>query len=172
MAGPLKLLVRVVVLAFVATMVAAMVGAARAKREAPPLPDAADDLVDLQAIFDSLDFHSTATAFRGGTLTTWFGGGNLDLRDATLDPMGARLEVRAIFGGGSILVPDEWDVSVRVIGIGGAGDARPARGSERGRAATGDRRHRAVRRVRRGLGAAHRGERRRPGRAGRLVAAD
>ena len=127
MAGPLKLLVRVVVLAFVATIVAAMVGAARAKREAPPLPDAADDLVDLQAIFDSLDFHSTATAFRGGTLTTWFGGGNLDLRDATLDPMGARLEVRAIFGGGSILVPDEWDVSVRVKGIGGAGDARPAR---------------------------------------------
>ena len=99
----------------------------RAKREAPPLPDAADDLIDLQAVFESLDFHSTAPAFRGGTLTTWFGGGNLDLRDATLDPMGARLEVRAIFGGGSILVPDEWDVSVRVKGIGGAGDARPAR---------------------------------------------
>ena len=127
MAGLLKVALRMVVLAFIATMVAAMVGAARAKREAPPLPDPADDLIDLHAIFESLEFRSTATAFRGGTLTTWFGGGNLDLRDATLDPMGARLEVRAIFGGGSILVPEDWDVAVRVVGIGGAGDARPAR---------------------------------------------
>jgi predicted membrane protein len=130
MAGLLKFAIRVLVLALLSTIVAAMIGAMRAKREAPPLPDAADDLIDLQAVFSSLEFHSTATAFRGGTLTTWFGGGNLDLRDATLDPMGARLEVRAIFGGGSILVPDEWDVSVRVMGIGGAGDARPTR--ERG----------------------------------------
>jgi hypothetical protein len=126
MAGLIKGAIGMVVLAFFATMVAAMVGALRAKQSAPPLPGSADDEIELQAIFDSVDFHSTAGAFRGGRLTTWFGGGNVDLRDATLDPMGARLEVRAIFGGGTILVRDDWDVSVRVIGIGGAGDVRPA----------------------------------------------
>jgi hypothetical protein len=127
MAGLVRFAIRVVVLALLATIVAAMVGAARAKREAPPVPDAADDEIDLQAVFESLDFHSTATAFRGGTLNCWFAGANLDLRDATLDPMGARLDVRAIFGGGTILVPDDWDVTVRVLGIGGAGDVRPAK---------------------------------------------
>jgi predicted membrane protein len=126
MAGLLKFVIRAAVLAFVATIVAAMVGAARAKRDAPALPDPADDEIDLQAVFESVEFHSTAGAFRGGSVTTWFGGANLDLRDATVDPMGARIRVRAIFGGGMILVPEDWQVTVRVVGLGGAGDARPA----------------------------------------------
>ena len=33
-----------------------------------------------------------------------------------LDPAGARLEVRAIFGGGQILVPAEWRVESTVCG--------------------------------------------------------
>jgi hypothetical protein len=48
----------------------------------------------------------------------------IDLRRATLDPTGATLRVRAIFGGGQILVPDSWNVTGRVLGIGGLGDAR------------------------------------------------
>ena len=124
MAGRLKFVIRAGVVAVIATLGAAQLGAARAKRDAPALPDPADDEIDLAAVFESVDFHSTATAFRGGTVLTWFGGGNLDLRDAALDPMGARLDVRAIFGGGTILVPEEWDVTTRVLGIGGVGDAR------------------------------------------------
>ena len=126
MGALLRTVIRLAIVAWIATLVAAVIGAVRAKREAPPLPDTADDEIHLQSVFEGLDFRSTATAFRGGTLVCWFGGGNLDLRDATLDRMGARLEVRAIFGGGSILVRDEWNVSVRVVGIGGAADARPA----------------------------------------------
>ena len=61
--------------------------------------------VRLVAIFSPVAFHSTASAFRGGTLDCWYGGGIVDLRDATLDPAGARLEVKAVFGGAQIVVP-------------------------------------------------------------------
>ena len=72
---------------------------------------------------------SRATSFRGGSLLCWFGGGTVDLRGATLDPAGARLTIRAIFGGGLLVVPDDWQVDLKVIGImGGVGDTRDMRG--------------------------------------------
>ena len=55
------------------------------------------------------------------------GGGSLDLREATLDPAGAELRVRAMFGGLEIVVPSSWPIELhsRVI-LGGVGDARDA----------------------------------------------
>jgi iron-sulfur cluster assembly accessory protein len=54
-----------------------------------------------------------------------------NLRGATLDPAGAHLTIRAIFGGGLLVVPDDWQVDLRVIGImGGVGDGRDARGRQ------------------------------------------
>jgi hypothetical protein len=85
-------------------------------------PDA--DEVHLVAAFESLTFSSRATAFRGGTIDTWYGGGVIDLRGAVLDPVGAHFTVRAVYGGGEIVVPEGWDVSSRVIGVGGIGDGR------------------------------------------------
>ena len=67
-------------------------------------------------------FRRTATSFRGGTLDCWYGGGTIDLRGATLAPNGARLDVRAIFGGAQIVVPEAWHVSTRINGLGGAGE--------------------------------------------------
>lgn len=52
----------------------------------------------------------------------------LDLRDATLAPEGATLQVRAVFGGGQILVPAEWKVVSTVRGMGGLQDIRAAKG--------------------------------------------
>lgn len=95
------------------------------KRREVPEPDPAADEVDLVATFGPLEFHSESGAFRGGTITTWFGGGQVDLRDATLDPAGATLHMNALFGGGNLIVPDGWNVETSLIGIGGAGDARP-----------------------------------------------
>ncbi|MEO8437096.1 MAG: hypothetical protein ABI562_01465 [Chloroflexota bacterium] len=93
----------------------------------PTSNEAADEIVAV-AIFDELDFHSTSHAFRGGRLECWYGGGRLDLRDATLAPDGATLQVRAIFGGGQILVPADWRVFSTVRGLGGIQDVRPAKG--------------------------------------------
>jgi hypothetical protein len=104
---------------------ASAVMAQRAKREFVPLDDPEADEIRIAAIFEPLSFRSTATNFRGGMIECWFGGGVIDLRDAVLDPSGARLDVKARFGGAQILVPESWRVTTRVMGIGGAGDGRP-----------------------------------------------
>lgn len=109
----------------VASAVVGAVAAYRAKRDFVPVDDPESDEIKLAAIFEPMSFKSKATAFRGGEVECRFGGGVIDLREATLDPAGAHLKVTAMFGGGQILVPDSWRVTTRVLGIGGAGDARP-----------------------------------------------
>jgi len=111
---------------FVLTAVATALAAASAKRRIVPVEDPEADEVHLVSIFAPLAFQSTAKAFRGGTLDCWYGGGTLDLREATLAPEGALLSVKAIFGGGQIVVPDGWRVTSEVMGIGAVNDARPA----------------------------------------------
>jgi hypothetical protein len=108
---------------FTFVAVAAILAATK-RRDVVPQDPAADE-VDLVASFGPLEFHSESGAFRGGTVTTWFGGGTLDLRDATLDPAGATLHANALFGGGNLVVPETWNVETRIVGIGGAGDGRP-----------------------------------------------
>jgi hypothetical protein len=96
------------------------------KRRIEAVDDPETDEIRLAAIFEPILFRSTATAFRGGTIDFWYGGGVVDLRDATLDAAGAHLEVRAVFGGGQLLVPETWNVTGHVLGIGGFADARPS----------------------------------------------
>jgi predicted membrane protein len=91
-----------------------------------PFDETADE-IDLAVIFDSLEARSTASAFRGGDVLVWYGGGTLDLRDATLAPSGAQLNLRAIFGGLEVLVPPTWPVEVHPRAIlGGVGQSRDA----------------------------------------------
>jgi hypothetical protein len=106
--------------AFVAA--AAAFAAVKGRRAVPQ--DPAADEVDLVVTFGPLDFRSTSRASRGGSVTTWFGGGTLDLRDATLDPAGATVRVNALFGGGNLVVPEGWNVPTKIVGLGGVGDGR------------------------------------------------
>jgi hypothetical protein len=94
------------------------------RRRVVPVDDPEANEVRLTAILGPMMFESTAPAFRGGRLDCWYGGGVVDLRKATLDPAGATLRVRAIFGGGQIIVPADWRVETSVVGLGGIGDAR------------------------------------------------
>jgi hypothetical protein len=121
-------LFRLVIVGSIASMVAAAVGAFSVKRRLTPTTDESADEITAVAIFAPLAFHSTAKAFRGGELECWYGGGVLDLRDAQLAPEGATLKVRAIFGGGQIIVPATWRVVTRVSGMGGIQDVREAKG--------------------------------------------
>jgi hypothetical protein len=109
-------------------MVAAAIAAMSVKRRLVPTTDESAAEITAVAIFGPLAFHSTSTAFRGGEVECWYGGGVIDLRDATLAPEGATLRIRAIFGGGQILVPATWKVVSRVTGLGGVQDIRPAKG--------------------------------------------
>lgn len=124
----MRVIGRLIMLFWGGLMLASILGtiAARAaKLRVVPVEAPEDDEVAVTAFFEPLAFHSTATKFRGGTVDCWYGGGMIDLRDAVLDEAGARLRVRAIFGGGQILVPETWEVSSTVFGIGGLTDARP-----------------------------------------------
>ena len=105
--------------------VAGVVAARAAKQRIVTVDDPDADEVRLAAIFEPMSFRSTATSFRGGSVDCWYGGGVIDLRAATLDPAGARLQVRAIAGGAQILIPETWALTTKVVGIGGIGDGRP-----------------------------------------------
>lgn len=110
-----RFLARLIGLLFVATLAtgaASALAAARFKKAAPPLPEPADDEIDLAVVMDGASFASTATAFRGGRVICWYAGTDVDLRRATFDPAGAALEVRTVFGGTRIAVPRGVPVSV------------------------------------------------------------
>ncbi len=112
---------------FVIGAVASAVGAAVAKGRLESHGDEEDDEFDLVSIYESRDFASKARALRRGSALSWYGGGNLDLRGSTLDPAGATLTARSIFGGVRLIVPETWPVQLSMAGIlGGVGDARDA----------------------------------------------
>ena len=128
----IKRIIRLLVVSWVVSMVAGIAAAFRMKQRIGPNTDETADEIVASAIFGPLAYHSTARRFRGGRLELWYGGGVLDLRDAELDPAGATHEVRAVFGGGLILVPADWKVNASVRGLGGLTDVRPPRGHQDG----------------------------------------
>lgn len=83
--------------------------AALVKRLLPSEGDEESDEVALVAIFDGIAMKSRASAFRGGSMLSWFGGIAVDLREATLAPE-AHLRVHALWGGIAIRVPPGWRV--------------------------------------------------------------
>jgi len=98
--------------------------AALMKRVLRSRGDAESDEVALVAIFDGIELESRSTAFRGGSMLSWFGGIAVDLRSAKLAPE-ARLTVHTLWGGIAIRVPPEWRVesSARALVGGVAIDA-------------------------------------------------
>ena len=109
-------------------MIAAAAKAMNLKSSLVQTTDPSADEIVAVAIFGPLEFRSTSRNFRGGRLECWYGGGVLDLRGAALAPEGATLQVRAVFGGGQILVPTDWKVVSTVQGMGGLQDIRDAKG--------------------------------------------
>jgi hypothetical protein len=97
--------------------------AAFVKRAVPSRGDEGSDEVSLVAVFDGIGLESRATAFRGGSMLAWFGGIELDLREAELAP-GARLSVRTLFGGIEITTPPSWRIASNVKALAGGVDAR------------------------------------------------
>jgi predicted membrane protein len=119
-----KGIIKLVVIGWLATMIAGAIAAFRVKQRLGPNSDEGADDIAASAIFGPLAYHSTSRQLRGGTLELWYGGGVLDLRDAVLHPDGAVLEVRAIFGGGQIIVPPDWRIVTATKGMGGLQDVR------------------------------------------------
>jgi hypothetical protein len=96
-----------------------MAAAAVVKRALPSRGDAESDDVALMAVFDGKELQSRARQFRGGSMLAWYGGIEVDLREAELAPGGAHLSVGALFGGISMRVPPSWRVEEHVRTVAG-----------------------------------------------------
>src|SRR5262245_12001047 len=107
------------------TTVGALVGFAAAgalvKRAFPSVGDETSDEVALAAVFDGIDLKSRASAFRGGSMLSWFGGIAVDLREAELAP-DARLRVVTVFGGIAIRLPAGTTVESNAAAVAGGVD--------------------------------------------------
>lgn len=88
----------------------------------------ADDTVNIFAVLSGVKRTSTSARFRGGEVTTFMGGGQIDLRQATI-PRGeeAVLDIVAVMGGCEIVVPPSWTIVTPIVPVmGGIEDKRLA----------------------------------------------
>lgn len=84
-----------------------------------------DDFIDLVHIFGGGDRQIHSENFRGGKITAIFGGSEIDLTQARLAPGVSVLDIACVFGGTTIIVPEEWNVKLEVTPVlGGFGDER------------------------------------------------
>lgn len=83
-----------------------------------------DEFDDL-AVFGGHKKNIDSSNFTGGKSTAIFGGSELDLRDSKLADGKQIIDVLAIFGGSTFIVPSDWNVEIDVFSIfGGFSDKR------------------------------------------------
>lgn len=81
--------------------------------------------IDEYSIFGGREIIVSSQEFQGGKITAMFGGSTIDLRNADLALGTHRLDVFAMFGGTSLLVPPDWTIKVEVFSLlGGFSDNR------------------------------------------------
>jgi len=81
------------------------------------------DTTNISAFFSGSETRNNSQNYQGGTISTAFGGVELDLRDAKLKGT-ATLNVSVILGGLELQVPREWQIESRVTPILGGVDGR------------------------------------------------
>jgi predicted membrane protein len=88
-------------------------------------PQSGDDYIDYVHVFSGGERQIVSDNFRGGKVTAVFGGSEIDLTKAKLAPGVSELELACVFGGTTIIVPDDWNVKIEVVPVlGGFGDSR------------------------------------------------
>jgi predicted membrane protein len=86
------------------------------------------DRIDDVAIFGGGHKFISSDNFQGGNVTAIFGGSEIDLTRCKLAPGQNVLEVTAIFGGTTLIVPKEWNVVINVIPLFGGFSHKGMRG--------------------------------------------
>ncbi|HKZ68370.1 MAG TPA: LiaF domain-containing protein, partial [Chitinophagaceae bacterium] len=83
-----------------------------------------DDIIDNVNIFSGTKKVILSKNFKGGDIVNIFGGSEIDLTQADITTP-AVLEVTAIFGGATLIVPSNWAIKSEAVTIfGGIGDKR------------------------------------------------
>ena len=91
------------------------------------IPPDSMDYIDDMAVFGGGDKMITSQNFRGGKLTSVFGGSKINLLRADLAKGQNVIDIFAMFGGTKLIVPAGWTVKIEVTSLfGGFSDKRPA----------------------------------------------
>ncbi len=100
-------------------------GYGRKRMEIRATHDKEVDFIDEFNIFSGSEKKISSKNFRGGTITSIFGGSDIDMTDAELSGETNVIEVFYMFGGSNIIVPNDWIVLNKVTSIfGGFSDKR------------------------------------------------
>ncbi len=84
-----------------------------------------EDYVDFVNVFSGGERQIVSQNFQGGKISAVFGGIELDLTKAKLAEGVSVLDIACVFGGATIIVPDDWYVTIEVTPIlGGFSDTR------------------------------------------------
>jgi len=83
------------------------------------------DFVDDMAVFSGNEKKMTSQNFKGGKITSVFGGSKIDFTQSAMNDEGAVIDVFTLFGGTEVIVPVDWSVKSEVTSIfGGISDKR------------------------------------------------
>jgi len=88
------------------------------------------DQAQVFSVFGGQRVINESQSFRGASLTAFFGGVTLDLRQAKLAPEGADVDVMTAFGGAQVIVPAGWPVSFSGVPIFGSFEDKTSHGGE------------------------------------------
>lgn len=93
-------------------------------------PHAGEDVIDSVVVFGGVKKNIISKTFKGGELTTIFGGTELNLTQADVEGK-IVIDVTQIFGGSKLIVPPHWTVQSDelVCILGGLDDKRPIQSS-------------------------------------------
>jgi predicted membrane protein len=84
-----------------------------------------DDFIDYVNVFSGGERQIVSENFRGGRISAVFGGMELDLTKAKLATGRNELEIACVFGGATLIVPDDWNISIEITPVlGGFSDSR------------------------------------------------
>jgi predicted membrane protein len=86
------------------------------------------DLIDVTAVFGGVKKNVLSKNFRGGEITSFMGGSEIDLSQADISGR-IVIDVTNIFGGTKLIVPSSWDVQNDITAVfGGVDDKRQING--------------------------------------------
>jgi predicted membrane protein len=76
-----------------------------------------DSVIDEMAVFGGGDRVVNSQSFKGGKVTTVFGGLNFDMLKAKMAPGDNHIDVFCLFGGMKLIVPEDWNVKIQVMSL-------------------------------------------------------
>jgi predicted membrane protein len=84
-----------------------------------------EDAIDAVSIFGGTRKNIISKAFKGGEITTFFGGTELNLMQADITGS-ATIEITQAFGGTKLMIPPHWNIKSEIVCVfGGISDKRP-----------------------------------------------